>query len=102
MKTYKLIVHRPTNHAFRSIHFDGTYECFKEIEDLIYNYYDGFLESWNPIKIYHYFNGKKYYTVNLPANHWMIVSFTEKELKEKFNISRYISDEQFNELFKSF
>lgn len=32
MNTYKLIVHRPTNHAFRAVYFDGSYECFKEIE----------------------------------------------------------------------
>ena len=53
MNTYKLIVHRPTNHVFRAVYFDGSYECFKEIEDLIYKYDDGFLESWNPIKMYH-------------------------------------------------
>lgn len=100
MNTYQLIVHRPTNHAFRAVYFDGSYECFKEIEDLIYNYYNGFLETWCPIKIYHQFNGKKYYSVNLPANHWMIVSFSEEELKEKYGISRYISDDEFNKLFK--
>ena len=99
---FKLIKHKITGKVFRAVYFDGSIECYKRILPLINKYYDGFVETWNPIKIYHQFsydNYKRHYSIILPEKYWLIVSHSDKELKEVYNLNRYINNETFNEFF---
>lgn len=93
---FQLVKYLPENQIFRAVYFDGTNECFNNIIDLISKHCNGFIETSNPIAIYHHWGYKKKYMLKLPANHWWLVG----DLNIKYNIPNIIDDKTFNENFE--